>query len=131
MSTMMNLEAAASAVGGALRGPSADFSGVSTDSRKIAAGELFVALRGENFDGHAFVAAVHDDGLAACHFEAGRVIVELAREQRLHARHLQCLGHECAHTRRDEDAARMQPQAFGGLGLPATVIEPQQPGDLL
>ena len=65
MSTMMNLEAAASAVGGALRGPSADFSGVSTDSRKIAAGELFVALRGENFDGHAFVAAVRERGAVA------------------------------------------------------------------
>ncbi|HPI92795.1 MAG TPA: UDP-N-acetylmuramoyl-tripeptide--D-alanyl-D-alanine ligase [Deltaproteobacteria bacterium] len=31
------------------------FSGVSTDSRNIAPGELFVALRGERFDGHAFV----------------------------------------------------------------------------
>ncbi len=65
MSTMMNLEAAASAVGGALRGPNADFSGVSTDSRKISAGDLFVALRGENFDGHAFVAAVRERGAVA------------------------------------------------------------------
>ncbi len=31
------------------------FSGVSTDSRSIAKGELFVALKGENFDGHAYV----------------------------------------------------------------------------
>lgn len=29
--------------------------GVSTDSRNIAEGELFVALRGDNFDGHDFV----------------------------------------------------------------------------
>src|SRR3954470_22141143 len=28
---------------------------VSTDSRTIKKGELFVALRGENFDGHKFV----------------------------------------------------------------------------
>lgn len=30
--------------------------GVSTDTRHIAPGELFVALKGENFDGHDFVA---------------------------------------------------------------------------
>jgi UDP-N-acetylmuramoyl-tripeptide--D-alanyl-D-alanine ligase len=30
------------------------FTGVSTDSRSIKAGELFFALRGENFDGHRF-----------------------------------------------------------------------------
>ena len=40
--------------GGAGRG-SRRFSGVSTDSRTVAAGELFVALRGERFDGHHFV----------------------------------------------------------------------------
>jgi UDP-N-acetylmuramoyl-tripeptide--D-alanyl-D-alanine ligase len=32
------------------------FTGVSTDSRSIKPGELFVALRGENFDGHRFFA---------------------------------------------------------------------------
>src|SRR5947199_8358990 len=30
---------------------------ISTDSRTIKKGELFVALRGENFDGHKFVEA--------------------------------------------------------------------------
>lgn len=39
--------------------------GVSTDSRTVAAGELFVALRGPNFDGHAFVAAAVERGAAA------------------------------------------------------------------
>jgi UDP-N-acetylmuramoyl-tripeptide--D-alanyl-D-alanine ligase len=33
----------------------ATFDGVSTDSRKAAAGSLFVALRGENFDAHDFL----------------------------------------------------------------------------
>ena len=28
------------------------FDGVSTDTRRIASGDVFVALRGENFDGH-------------------------------------------------------------------------------
>ena len=33
---------------------------ISTDSRTIKKGELFVALRGENFDGHKFVEATAD-----------------------------------------------------------------------
>src|SRR6266849_4947219 len=33
---------------------------ISTDSRTIKKGELFVALRGENFDGHKFVGATVD-----------------------------------------------------------------------
>jgi UDP-N-acetylmuramoyl-tripeptide--D-alanyl-D-alanine ligase len=41
------------------------FSGVSTDSRTVAAGELFVALRGENFDGNRFVARAFRRGAAA------------------------------------------------------------------
>ncbi|KAF0158733.1 MAG: murEF [Syntrophaceae bacterium] len=39
--------------------------GVSTDSRKIYEDNLFIALQGENFDGHTFVQKVADDG-AAC-----------------------------------------------------------------
>ena len=34
----------------------APISGVSTDSRAIRKGQMFIALRGENFDGHTFVA---------------------------------------------------------------------------
>ncbi len=39
--------------------------GVSTDSRKVQGGELFVALRGENYDGHAFIADVFEKGAVA------------------------------------------------------------------
>ena len=39
--------------------------GVSTDSRTMHAGELFVALQGEHFDGHRFVAAALQHGAAA------------------------------------------------------------------
>ena len=39
--------------------------GVSTDSRSVSAGQLFVALSGENFDGHAFVARADEQGAAA------------------------------------------------------------------
>ncbi len=38
------------------------FSGVSTDTRKIGRGDLFVALRGDNFDGHRFLAKARDSG---------------------------------------------------------------------
>ncbi|MDD4357293.1 MAG: UDP-N-acetylmuramoyl-L-alanyl-D-glutamate--2,6-diaminopimelate ligase, partial [Smithellaceae bacterium] len=36
--------------------------GISTDSRKIEQGNLFLALQGENFDGHAFVQKAVDAG---------------------------------------------------------------------
>lgn len=40
--------------------------GISTDSRHIQVGNLFLALRGENFDGHQFVAgAIHKGAIAA------------------------------------------------------------------
>src|SRR6478736_3844339 len=38
---------------------------VGTDSRKLPAGALFVALRGENFDGHDFVAQAAANGASA------------------------------------------------------------------
>lgn len=40
------------------------FTGVSTDSRSIAGGDLFVALRGERFNGHAFVEKAVSQGAA-------------------------------------------------------------------
>ncbi len=61
---MMSLQEAARAIGANAQGAEAGFSGVSTDSRSIAAGELFVALRGDKFDGHAYVAEVLARGAA-------------------------------------------------------------------
>jgi UDP-N-acetylmuramoyl-tripeptide--D-alanyl-D-alanine ligase len=40
----------------------AEFTGVSTDSRTLAPGQLFVALRGEQFDGHAFLPTIAQQG---------------------------------------------------------------------
>ncbi|HEX8406299.1 MAG TPA: UDP-N-acetylmuramoyl-tripeptide--D-alanyl-D-alanine ligase [Duganella sp.] len=56
--------------GARLVGSSADagdivFAGVSTDSRHVFAGSLFVALRGEVFDAHDFLAQVAEKGVAA------------------------------------------------------------------
>jgi len=42
-----------------------EFAGVSTDSRSAPPGSLFVALRGESFDAHDFLAQVADKGVAA------------------------------------------------------------------
>ena len=42
-------------VGGTLRGENVWFDGVATDSRTIRPGELFVALKGERFDGHDYI----------------------------------------------------------------------------
>ncbi|HUL73362.1 MAG TPA: UDP-N-acetylmuramoyl-tripeptide--D-alanyl-D-alanine ligase [Vicinamibacterales bacterium] len=44
--------------------PVRGFAGVSIDSRTIAPGALFVALRGDRFDGHAFVGAAVERGAA-------------------------------------------------------------------
>ena len=41
-----------------LIGADVEFTNVSTDSRALRAGDLFVALQGENFDGHQYLAQV-------------------------------------------------------------------------
>ena len=55
---MMDLQQAALATDGTAVGGNVAFVSVSTDSRAIQPGQLFVALRGERFDGHEFLAAV-------------------------------------------------------------------------
>jgi UDP-N-acetylmuramoyl-tripeptide--D-alanyl-D-alanine ligase len=51
-------------VEGTLHGANAAFGPVTTDSREVEAGALFVALRGERFDGHDFVAQAAERGAA-------------------------------------------------------------------
>jgi len=62
---MMGLREAAEAVGGKLRGAPVRFSGVTTDSRKVQPGDLFVALKGERFDGNAYVGEAASHGAVA------------------------------------------------------------------
>jgi len=62
---MMLLSQAAQVLSGRLAGPDVRFDAVSTDSRKIRAGDLFIALRGEHFDGYEFVADALQSGAAA------------------------------------------------------------------
>lgn len=60
----------AHACGGRLLGTDRAYAGVSTDSRTIAAGELFVALHGPNFNGNDFVEAAAKAGAAGAVVDA-------------------------------------------------------------
>ena len=62
---MMDTVAAARAVAGRALGPAVVFSRVTTDSRAIDPGDLFVALAGERFDGHDYVDTALAAGAAA------------------------------------------------------------------
>ncbi len=64
MSTM-RLASLAGIAGGRLVGEDREFTSVSTDTRTLAPGALFVALTGPNFDGHDFVAAAAERRAAA------------------------------------------------------------------
>ncbi len=55
---------AAFATGGTLHGADRAFTGVSSDTRQLQPGDLFVALRGPRFDGNQFVSAAAAAGAA-------------------------------------------------------------------
>jgi len=61
----MDLAAAAAAVNGRVAGANPRFARVTTDSRAVEPGDLFVALPGERFDGHDFVAGAFERGAVA------------------------------------------------------------------
>jgi UDP-N-acetylmuramoyl-tripeptide--D-alanyl-D-alanine ligase len=61
---MMSLAEAAAVLGSRAGDGSAVFTGVSTDTRSLQRGDLFVALRGERFDGHAFLDRAKSAGAA-------------------------------------------------------------------
>lgn len=61
----MMLSMATQLCGGSLSGNDREFQGVSTDTRRICQGDVFVALRGERFDGHDFVAQAVAAGACA------------------------------------------------------------------
>lgn len=52
----------------------ASISGVGLDSRRLQAGELFIAIRSEQRDGHDFLAAAFAQGAAAAIVERGRAL---------------------------------------------------------
>ena len=61
----MQLSEAAKVLHGRLAGENVTFHGVSTDTRKLMPGSLYIALQGPNFDGHAFVENARQQGAVA------------------------------------------------------------------
>lgn len=88
----------------AFRGGGPGITRLSSDSRSIQPGELFVALRGDNFDGHQFVGQAMQRGAAGALVEAKwtgklspefpllRVANTLVAYQQVAARYRQSLG---------------------------------------
>ncbi|MEO8440998.1 MAG: UDP-N-acetylmuramoyl-tripeptide--D-alanyl-D-alanine ligase [Betaproteobacteria bacterium] len=61
---MMRISQAARALGAQYSGDDAEFCAVCTDSRAVKPGDLFVALKGERYDAHAFLAKAGAAGAA-------------------------------------------------------------------
>ncbi len=63
--TWLGLAEIAYMVGGDLQGEDRQISSVSTDSRTVQNDQLFIAINGENFDAHDFVASIENKAAAA------------------------------------------------------------------
>ena len=74
---MLTLSESATLLNSRCSGQDVTFTSVTTDSRNIEAGTLFVALRGDRFDGHDFVTQALRDGAVAAMVEEG---VDLPRD---------------------------------------------------
>ena len=91
MGTLMLDEILKATGGRILCGKQREFSGLSTDSRTIKNGELFIALKGDNFDGHDFVHNALKKGSGAIvHFppvepDKGKTVIHV--KNTLHALH--------------------------------------------
>ncbi|HPN65789.1 MAG TPA: Mur ligase domain-containing protein, partial [Candidatus Omnitrophota bacterium] len=61
---MLNVKDILEATGGELSGGDAEavFGSVSTDTRSISPGSLFIAIKGPNYDGHDFIAEARGKG---------------------------------------------------------------------
>ena len=82
----MQLSELAAPLGGVLRGADCEFRGVSTDSRTVRQGDLFVALHGEHFDGHDYLAQAARAGavgaLVSRQVDTGLPVLEVEDTQR-------------------------------------------------
>jgi UDP-N-acetylmuramoyl-tripeptide--D-alanyl-D-alanine ligase len=78
----------------------ADYTGISTDTRKIAEGSLFVALRGANYDAHDFLAVASDAGATAAVVSRMPEVQPSGMRLYLVDDTLHALGHLARHRRR-------------------------------
>lgn len=96
----MDVRTVAEVTGGHLvqNGASVELSGISTDSRTLQPGDLFVPLRGENYDGHDYLTQAIQRGAAACLSEemVGGLLVPIIKVNDT----LKALGDLAGHVRR-------------------------------
>lgn len=70
---MWTIDEVVQAVGGVIvRADVKAFSGISTDSRTVGKGELFIPIDGKNFDGHAFIGDAYNKSHGGTLCEMGR-----------------------------------------------------------
>lgn len=62
---MMALQQATEIVHGEMHGDNVSFASISTDSRQLKPGDLYVALQGQRFDGHDFIQQAQEAGAVA------------------------------------------------------------------
>ncbi|MFV1871752.1 MAG: UDP-N-acetylmuramoyl-tripeptide--D-alanyl-D-alanine ligase [Oleiphilus sp.] len=62
MMQSISLSQLAKQTSGDLIGPDAEFSSISIDSRTVAPSDLFIAIKGDRFDGHEFIETVEKSG---------------------------------------------------------------------
>jgi len=138
-----DLEAIAAACGGTPTG-SVDITGVSTDTRSIGEGDLYVALRGETFDGHDFADRAMEAGAAGVLVEHGRLAegspgvevddtlaalraLAVRRREELTAQVVAITGSSGKTSTKDLAAAALQspasPRSFNNeVGVPLTIL---------
>ena len=82
----LNLAFVTRACGGQLKGPMAEavFNGVSSDSRHLRPGEIFIALQGGSFDGHDFLGEAAGRGAAAAIISNPRKVPDAFRLPVIH-----------------------------------------------
>jgi len=73
MATMTTLAEVARVTGGSLHGQDVAITAVQIDSRRLVPGALFVAIRGERFDGHDFLAQAAAAGAGSAMVDAAAV----------------------------------------------------------
>ena len=82
----MNLHQVAQYCQGVVHGNNVDWQQVSTDTRHLTAGALFIALRGEKFDGHDYLQEAAQKGAAAALTErASNALPSVVVENSRHA----------------------------------------------
>jgi|GEM_PF-8324 len=84
---MMTVAAAANALNAPWQGQDALFTRVCTDTRTLAPGDLFVALRGEHFDAHEFIGSAKEKGAVAAVVNAASVAPPLFTLSDLPSKH--------------------------------------------